>query len=143
MRRALILLTVLAACGDDGGIALPDSAPAADASPIDAAPPRELIMTQQPLQVGELVEAIMHGGPGDSALIHLSGPAMSVSWNLHSHQSGGTQVIYEQLKQTTVDYEFKPASTADWYLLIRNDGLTDINVDVKVGLYGAITWTWQ
>jgi len=141
--KRFILLAMLAACGDDGGTSIPDSAPAADASPIDAAPPRETIMTQQPLQVGELVEGIMHGGSSDSAVIHLSGPAMSVSWNLHGHQSGSTQVIYEQLKQTTVDYEFKPPSTGDWYLLIRNDGLTDITVDVKVGLYGAITWTWQ
>lgn len=133
----------LAACGDDGGTSIPDSAIAADADNIDAAPPREIIDTTQALQVGELVEGIMHGGPQDRALIHLEAPANSLSWNLHAHMGGGTQVVYEELNKTVVDYPFVPPSEGDWYLLLRNDGLTDINVKVKVGLYGAVTWTWQ
>jgi hypothetical protein len=116
---------------------------AADANGIDAAPPRQLVDDMQPLQVGELVEGIMHGGSADLAQIHLEAPANSLSWNLHSHQDGGTQVVYEQLKQTVVDYPFRPAFVADWYILLRNDGLTDINVKVQIGLYGDMTWAWQ
>jgi hypothetical protein len=144
VRRAVVLVAWLAACGSGSDRrSIPDAAMAADANGIDAAPPRELVSTSQPLQVGELVEGIMHGGPDDLALLHLEAPAGSLSWNLHSHQGGGTQVVYEELNKTTVDYQFVPAFGADWYLLLRNDGATDVNVKVTIGLYGAMTWKWQ
>lgn len=136
------MLVALAACSKSPP-AVPDSPPAADANGIDAAPPRESVIETKRLQVGELVEAIMAGGPADLAQLHFGAPAMSLSWNLHSHQDGGTQVIYEQFKQTAVDYPFTPPFQADWYVLLRNDGLSDIDVQVDVGLYGAITWVWQ
>jgi hypothetical protein len=141
MRLAPFALAAIA-CGKSPP-AIPDSAAAADANGIDAAPPRDSVIETKRLQVGELVEGILHGGPNDPAQIHLVAPAGSLSWNLHGHQDGGTQVVYEQFKQTTVDYRFVPAFQADWYVLLRNDGLSDIDVQVDIGLYGGMTWTWQ
>lgn len=140
--RLAVVLVLVAAC-NSGPPAVPDSPAAADANGIDAAPPRESVIETKRLQVGELVEGIFVGGPSDLAQIHLAAPGMSLSWNLHGHQDGGTQIIYEQFKQSAVDYPFTPAFQADWYLLIRNDGLSDVDVQVDLGLYGAITWVWQ
>ncbi|HEY5920819.1 MAG TPA: hypothetical protein VIV11_04075 [Kofleriaceae bacterium] len=145
MRRAC-LLVALCACGDDGGGGgggTVDAAPAGDASPIDAAPPRELIMETQPLQPGELVEGIMTGGPQDLALIHLEAPVSEMDWNIHGHPNNTTIVVYEELNKMTVDYAYTPSEQGDWYLLIRNSGPTNMDVKVRVGLYGAMTWAWQ
>ena len=140
MRAVLVLL---AACGSSPP-AVPDSPPAADANGVDAAPPVSSHVETKRLQVGELVEAIMTGGPNDLAQIHLAAPAMSLSWNIHSHLDGGTQVAYEAFKQTTVDYPFHPTVAADWYLLLRNDGLSDADIQIDIGFYGAMTWKdWQ
>ena len=38
---------------------------------------------------------------------------------------------------------FTPPAQAKWYLLIRNSGPVDMTIDIKVELYGAITWEWQ
>lgn len=140
----LIVAAGLAACGGDDADPLnPDAAAVVDSDGIDAPPPRETVHFLQPLQVGELIEGIMHGGATDGAQIRLEAPPSSLSWNLHSHQNGGTQVVTEALNQTVVDFAFHPTADADWYLLMRNDGTTDIIVDVTVGLYGAMTWTVQ
>lgn len=136
-------LASLVACGG-GDPAIPDAAAVADANGIDAAPPRERIADPQVLQVnGGAVEGIMHGGPGDVVLLHFEAPANSLSWNLHTHLDGGTQVIVEEFERSVVDFRFEPPRVADWYLLLRNDGLTDIEVKIDVGLYGNVTWRWQ
>jgi len=132
---------VLVACGSDP--ATPADA-AIDADPaIDAAPPRETIMAVQPLAAGELVEGIMTGGPSDRAVIHLDGPSATIDWNLHGHQNGGTQMIYEEIAKMSVEYSYVPASGGDWYLLIRNGGATNMDVQVRVELFGAMAWRWQ
>ena len=141
--KALGLCLVLAACGDEPA-KLPDAAVAADANlSIDAAPAREIVMTLQPLQATELVEGIMHGGPTDTALIHLEAPTSTLDWNIHGHANGGTQTIYEELKRMTVDYVYTPSAAADWFLLLRNGGPTNMDVKVTVRLYGDMTWRWQ
>ena len=109
----------------------------------DLGPPREIIMETQPLQVTELVEGIMHGGPGDRAVIHLEAPTASLDWNIHGHANGGTQVVDEALKQMIVDYVYVPSATSDWWLLLRNSGLTNMDIKVTVELYGEMTWRWQ
>ncbi|CAN5822489.1 hypothetical protein BH11MYX3_BH11MYX3_45690 [soil metagenome] len=137
------LVGLVGACGDDGA-KLPDAAVAADANlAIDAAPARETIIATQPLQPGELVEAIMHGGPGDTALLHLSAPTATMDWNIHSHASGHAVTVYEELGKLTVDYPFTPGANGDWFLLIRNSGTVDMSVQVDAKLYGAMTWAWQ
>ena len=142
--RALVVVALLAACGDDGPtLGSIDAAPAADASAIDAAPPRELIMETQPLQPGELVEGVMTGGPNDLALIHLEAPVSELDWNIHGHPDNTTVVVYEELNKMTIDYAYQPAAQGDWYLLIRNSGPTNMDVKVRIGLYGAMTWQWQ
>jgi hypothetical protein len=140
MRRALAALA-LAACGGDPAAA-PDAAIDADPA-IDAAPARETITEVQPLAAGELVEGILHGGASDHAVIHLAGPTPTIDWNLHGHNDGGTQMLHEELAQMTIDYRYVPASTGDWYVLIRNGGTTNMDVQVRVELFGEMTWRWQ
>lgn len=140
--RWLAVLLVAAACGDDGA-SVPDAAAAADASGVDAAPPRELITATQPLQVGQLAEGKMTGGPSDLALIHLEAPVMEMDWNIHGHPNNATVVVYEELNKMTVDYSFVPGAQGDWYLLVRNSGPTDMDVKIQVGLYGNMQWVWE
>lgn len=141
IRRVLILgLLTLAACGDDGGSSAVDANPAVDAAP-DAAP-REVIMESRPLQPGELVEGTLTSGPGDAAHIVLHGQFPTVSFNIHGHANGGTQVVYEEFDKQDVDYVFRPASQAKWYLLIRNDGTVAMTVDVTVEIHGNLVWAW-
>jgi hypothetical protein len=110
---------------------------------IDSDPPRETITATQTLQPSELVEGIMTGGPSDRAVIHLVAPTTSLDWNIHGHANGGTQNVHEELKQTTVDFVYVPSSKTDWWLLLRNGSSTNIEVQIKVKLYGAMTWRWQ
>lgn len=142
MTRVMILLGVLAACGDDAPATI-DAAVAADSNLVDAAPPREQISETRQLQVGELAEGIMTGGPSDLALIHLEAPVMEMDWNIHGHPDGGTIVVYEELNKMTVDYAYTPSAQGDWFLLVRNSGPTDMAVKIRVGLYGNMQWQWQ
>jgi hypothetical protein len=138
-----MLAVGLAACGDDPATMV-DAAVIVDADPaIDAAPPRETLTETQPLAAGELVELILTGGPTDRALIHLEATTPTIDWNLHGHNDGGTQMVYEELGKMVVDYNYVPASPGEWYLLIRNGGTTNMDVQVRVDLYGAMTWRWQ
>ena len=132
------LLALASGCGDDGG-GVPI---AVDALPPDAAP-RETVMENMLLAPGEITEGIMTGGAGDVAVLHLAAPAAEMDWNIHGHAGGGTQVIHEEYDQMRMDYVFSPTAHADWYLLFRNSGPTDMNIQVKVELYGAMLWRWQ
>jgi hypothetical protein len=136
--HGLVLVLALAACGGGGG-------GTADAPPLDPdATPREVVMENVPLVVTELVEGILVGGPGDHARLRLTAPSPSLDWNLHGHADGGTQVVHEELRVMTVDYLFAPTASADWFLLLRNMGQTDMTVQVEIELYGAMTWSgWQ
>lgn len=132
------VLVVLAACGGGG-----DSAP--DAAPVgpDAAP-RQIVMENVPLAVNEISEAILAGGKGDVARIVMMAPNPSLDWNIHAHPNGSTVVVDEQFQVMNVDYVFQPKDQADWYLLVRNRGLTDMTVTLKIELYGNLTWSgWQ
>lgn len=144
-RRSSLLLCALAlsaaACGDDGG-ATPDAPVLTDAQVPDA-PPRQTIMEGMLLVPGEVVEGIMTGGGGDLASIDLSAPASELDWNIHGHAGGGTQVIQEGFNTMVVDFTFAPTAAADWYLLIRNSGPTDMMIQVKIGLYGNMQWRWE
>ncbi len=146
LRSTAILAASLAAGllapGCDGGDATPDAPTTIDALPPDA-PPRQMIMEGVLLVPGELAEGIMTGGPGDLAVIELVAPSAELDWNIHGHAGGGTQVIYEEFNKTSVVYTFAPAAAADWWLLIRNSGPTDMTIQVKVGLYGGMQWRWE
>lgn len=99
-------------------------------------------MSTRPLQVGELVEGAMTGGLGDTAAITLSAPTATMGWNIHGHANGGTQVIFEEHDKMDVTYTFSPSDQAEWYLLVRNEGQANMEVMVKVELYGAMAWAW-
>ena len=42
----------------------------------------------------------------------------------------------------TVTYTFSPTATAEWYLLVRNEGQVNMDVVVKVELFGGMAWAW-
>jgi hypothetical protein len=137
------MMFALAACGSDDKPVFPDAAPAADADlTVDAAPPRESIIATQPLQPGELIEGVMRGGPNDLALIHLEAPLAKLGWNIHAHPGGSTITVYEEDGKMVVDYAFVPSTQGEWFLLLHNGGLTNMDVKVNVGLYGGVTWEW-
>ena len=145
MARNLLVSSLLAlgACGDDGGGGGPDAS-TIDAAIPDAAP-RQVIESTKPLQVGELVEGTMTGGTpgmGDIAVITLSAPTADMGWNIHGHANGGTQIIFEEHDKMTVSYTFAPATQAEWYLLVRNEGTANMEVMVKVELFGTMAWAW-
>jgi hypothetical protein len=144
MTRALVPLVplvALAACG--GGGSGSSAGGGGDAAvPVDAGPPRQMVMESQNLQPGELVEGIMTGGRADTARIHLAAP-MQLDWNIHSHATGHAVTLHEEFGTTTADYQFAPPDDGDWYLLIRNSGNVTADIQVGVGLYGAMQWRWQ
>src|SRR5689334_22903074 len=95
-------IAAFAACsGDDGGGGSVDASTEIDALVIDAAP-RQVIMENQSLQPGELVEGIMTGGPSDIAVLHLEAPAAELDWNIHGHAGGSTQTVFEELNKMVV-----------------------------------------
>jgi hypothetical protein len=130
LAAAIASACLLVACGDDGSSGTP-----ADAAIPDAMP-REVITSSQPLQPLEFVEGIMTGDADDLAVIELSAPVAALGWNIHGHAN-------EEFDKMTVRYVFVPPAAADWYLLVRNEGQLNIDVDIRVELYGDITWEWQ
>jgi hypothetical protein len=135
---AVVAIAALAACGDPGK---PSTGPDAGA-PVDAGPPRETVSEPQNLQSGEFVEGIMTGGTADGAMIHLVAP-MQLDWNIHSHATGHAVTVHEEYGKTTVDFAFTPTGDGEWYLLVRNAGNVTADIQVTVGLYGAMAWRWQ
>jgi hypothetical protein len=134
--KAALYLALLAACGDDGGAGV-DAAPPV----IDGVMPRETVMENVPLAINEIVEGILKGGPGDISHITMMVPSASLDWNMHSHPNGETVVVKEEFKVMSVDYVFSPSDQADWYLLLRNKGQTDVTVQLKIELFGNMMWT--
>lgn len=93
---------------------------------------------------GELAEGVMTGGPDDFAVITLMAPSAELDWNIHGHEGGGTQTVYEELNVMGVTaYRFTPTSETDWWLLIRNSGPVQMEVQVRVELYHSMTWAWE
>lgn len=141
IRAGLALVLLVAACGDDGGIGVIDADTTVDVAP--DAPPREVVMETRALQPGEFIEGIMTSGPGDAAYIALRGQLPAVSFNIHGHAGSGTQIIHEEFDKMEVEYLFQPTAQAAWYLLVRNDANVAMEVEVKVGIYGDMTWEWE
>ncbi|MEO8705505.1 MAG: hypothetical protein ABI867_36075 [Kofleriaceae bacterium] len=142
--KAVAILLALAACGGDGGSAVDAPPPAIDADPtVDAPPPREVKMSVEPLEAGEVLEAKMIGGgatSGDRAIVYLTAPSATLDWNIHSHPDGTTITVHEELGQMTVIYDFIPSEEAEWFLLLRNGGGVNMDVQVKIELFGAMTF---
>ena len=138
---ATLVILVSSACGgDDGDPITPD----ADLTgPPDAGTPREVITETIALVPGELAEGIMHGSPDDFAIIHLEAPSSELDWNIHGRAGGETQTVYEELNVMTVDYRFTPSEETDWWLLLRNSGPVQFEVQVRVELHGEMTWAWK
>ena len=141
----VVATAALAGCGGDGDDGHdhdhgPDAA--TDALELDA-PPRQVIMETHSLVATEIIEGIFTGGPSDHAVIHLEAPVAELDWNIHGHENGGTQTVYEELNKMTVDYVFTPSSQTDWWLLLRNSGPIGMPVQVRLELYGNMQWRWE
>ena len=133
MRAAALIALGLAACGSGD-----------DADAPDAGPPTQTITETRSLFLGDIVEATLTGGPTDRAVIHLEASAPDLDWNLHGHPSSGTQTIVEGFDQSVVDYDFRPDEEADWSLLLRNQAPAQLDVQVRIELYGGMVWAgWQ
>lgn len=143
---AILAAAAVGACGgDDDGHdhEHPDAEVLAADAGIDAAP-REVITETIPIEAGgPWVEGIMTGGPDDYAVIHLELAAGELDWNIHGHADGGTQELFVEYDQTLVDHVFVPPAEAQWWLLIRNSSQLNIDVQLRVELYGDLQWEWQ
>jgi hypothetical protein len=136
----LLVLSVAAACGGDDPKAV-DATISIDTSvPIDAGPPREVHMSTRTLRGGEIHEAAMVGGANDLAIIRLTATVSELDWNIHAHPNNEIVTVHEELNQMMVLYEFVPTAQAEWYLLLRNSSPNPIDVQIEVGLYGAMTF---
>lgn len=140
--RALFLV-LLVACGGGSDPVTPE--PDTSLTPPDVAlpdlpPPRETKTSTVPMEVGEVIEAKMIGGTADRAIIKLTAPAAVLDWDIHSHPNGTTIRVVSQNDVMTVEYDFVPDQEADWFLLLRNGGTTNMDVQVVVDLYGAMTF---
>lgn len=93
------------------------------------------------LLVGEIAESIFTGGVQDMATITLTAPVEKLDWNLHGHAGGTTVTVKEELGVLTASYGFTPSAQGDWFLLIRNRDALPMTVDVKIELFGAMTWS--
>ena len=137
MRSTLICLALIA-CG--GGESKPDAAQV----PVDAPVARQTVMETKSLLVGDLVEATLTGGPGDSAVISLDAPVAKLDWNIHGHAGGSSQTVKEELLVMSVRYTFSPTAAAPWSLLLRNRDTAAMSVTVKIELFGNMQWSgWQ
>lgn len=133
-RRVHKYLLGLALIACDGAGELP-----VDAATVDAAP-REVVVDDRTLLIGDLAEGTLTGGPGDRAAITLTASAPKLDWNLHGHAGGGTQTITEQLAIDHAEYTFEPTAQAEWSLLLRNANTDSLVVHVEIQLYGDIVW---
>jgi hypothetical protein len=134
------------ACGDDGGSRIDAGGDVVDAAPgvdvIPDAPPRETIMQTVAMEVDDTIEVgTMTGGPQDHAVIYLTAPTPTLSFNIHSHPNGGTVEAVSELSKQNVEYIFVPPDQATWFLLLRNDGGTAMNVELKVELHDNMQWS--
>lgn len=101
-------------------------------------------MAPKTLLVGELAESIFTGGAQDVSMITLTAPVAKLDWNIHGHAGGATQTVKEELGVMSASYSFIPSAQGDWFLLLRNKDTAPMTVDVKIELYGAMTWSgWQ
>lgn len=142
VKRALVLLCLLAACGDDGGDPVaPDAAETSgDAGPADAAIPAEIEMRTLTLSPGGSAEGVFEAGPDDRVRILMTAATPTIAWNIHGHVGGETQTIVMEDDVMTVDYWYDPESQTDWFLQPVNSGNVTLMIEVTIELYAGATF---
>jgi hypothetical protein len=126
MIRSIPVLVLLAACGSDD-----------DTAPVDAGP--TIVEEARVLLLGERIEAIMTGGPGDRAVIAVDAPSPSLTWDLHRHAGGDTEIVASGVSAAAVRYELVPTTEDDYFLLLHNTGDAPIDISIDIDLQG-MTW---
>jgi hypothetical protein len=127
MIRPTLALALLAACGSDD-----------DTAPVDAGP--TIVEEARVLLLGERIEAIMTGGPGDGAVIAVDAPSPALTWDLHRHAGGDTEIIASGVSTAAIRYQLVPTARDDYFLLLHNTGDAPIDISIDIDLHG-MTWT--
>ncbi|MEZ4365996.1 MAG: hypothetical protein R2939_06870 [Kofleriaceae bacterium] len=140
---ALALAALAPACGDEAcheghcHVEEPDAAPGTpDAAPVVVDETRTLIPTQ-------IDEGVFTAGPGAVITITATSSAATLDWNIHGHAGGGTQTVTEAFGVGSIAYTFEPTAQADWFLLLRNSGAADIDVDIRLDIVGGTFSGWE
>jgi hypothetical protein len=126
MIRCVPALVLLAACGS-GDDAPPDGS---DVTFVEEA---------RTLLLGERIEAIMTGGPGDRAVIAVDAPSPALTWDLHRHAGGDTEIVAMGISATELRYELVPTAEDDYFLLLHNTGDAPVDISIDIDLHG-MTW---
>jgi hypothetical protein len=126
MTRSIPVLVLLAGCGS-GDVAPPDG--------------RDVTLVEEArtLLLGERIEAIMTGGPGDRAVITVDAPSPALTWDLHRHAGGDTEIVASGVSTAAVRYELVPTTEDDYFLLLHNTGDAPIDISIDIDLQG-MTW---
>jgi hypothetical protein len=128
MIRLVPALALLAACGSGDD----------DTAPIDAGP--TIVEEARVLLLGQRIEAIMTGGPGDRAVIAVDAPSPSLTWDLHRHAGGDTEIIAMGVSATEIRHELVPTIEDEYFLLLHNTGDAPVDVTIDIDLHG-MSWT--
>lgn len=139
-----VVTVALAACGggddpDPVAVDAPGAGSDGGGTGDAAGAPRETVTRQITLGSGEDVEAeVALVAPGDRVRVRASAPARTLAWNVHTHGSGGTQVLEEANAVDAIDYVIDGASGKYWLLMVNATG--DLTVTVDLDLYGGATY---
>ena len=100
--------------------------------------------TTLPLQPGQVAEGLWAAKPEQIISIQLSAETADLDWDIHAHPDGGTDTVIAEFARDAVDYTFTPPSDEQWFLLVRNHGAVEMDLQVHLAMYGGATWAgWQ
>lgn len=144
---AVLVATSLAACGGhDDDHDHPDAAASGDGGGGDggggdaAATPRETVTRIVTLGAGASREGeVALVAAGDQVHVRATASAATLAWNVHTHDSGGTQILEEGNAVAAIDYVIEGTPGDYWLLLVNGTGSN--TVEVNLDLYGQAQYT--
>ena len=129
--KAVALAIAASACGS------PATAPAVDA------PPPVVFTDGMAMPPGFEIEGMWTGGPGDSFDVALQLDGSALDWDIHTHDSGGTQTLVYQLGVSAGAYILVPDHQTTWYLLLRNHDAVTRTLQLRVETTGGTEFAWM
>ena len=143
---AVLVATSFAACGGhdddhDHTDAATSGDGGGDGGGVDAAAtPRETVTRAVALGAGASREGeVALVAAGDKVHVRATASAATLAWNVHIHDSGGTQILVEGNAVAAVDYVIE-GNPGDYWLLLVN-GTGTLSVEVNLDLYGQAQYT--